>query len=73
MLILESGGDWAGNASVYSSSGCPSTCVSEYMFIAILMETENVLTNLSLVGYVNSNPSAFKNAYWDIASLRVYA
>ncbi|KAG8706067.1 hypothetical protein FRC11_008536 [Ceratobasidium sp. 423] len=41
-------GDWAG--SVYSSSGCPSTCVD----------------------YVNNNPAAFKDAYWDIAALRVY-
>ncbi|KAG6835745.1 hypothetical protein H0H93_015046 [Arthromyces matolae] len=41
-------GDWAGN--VYSSSGCPSTCVD----------------------YVNNNPSAFVNAYFDFASLMVY-
>ncbi|KAG8761818.1 hypothetical protein FRC12_009311 [Ceratobasidium sp. 428] len=26
----------------------------------------------SCVDYVNNNPAAFKNAYWDIASLRVY-
>ncbi|KAG8702141.1 hypothetical protein FRC08_003670 [Ceratobasidium sp. 394] len=43
-------GDWAGNADVYTGSGCPSTCVD----------------------YVNNNPAAFKNAYWDIAALRVY-
>jgi hypothetical protein len=43
-------GDWAGQASVYNSSGCPSDCVT----------------------FVNENPSAFTNAYWDIASLRVY-
>ncbi|KDQ07526.1 glycoside hydrolase family 16 protein [Botryobasidium botryosum FD-172 SS1] len=43
-------GDWAGNASVYSQSGCPGSCVD----------------------YVNNNPGAFVNAYWDIASVRVY-
>ncbi|GJE87869.1 glycoside hydrolase family 16 protein [Phanerochaete sordida] len=43
-------GDWAGQASIYSSSGCPSTCVD----------------------YVNNNPGAFANAYWDIASVRVW-
>ncbi|QRW19508.1 endo-1,3(4)-beta-glucanase [Rhizoctonia solani] len=26
----------------------------------------------SCVDYVNNNPAAFKNAYWDIAALRVY-
>ncbi|KAF8609501.1 putative laminarinase [Ceratobasidium sp. AG-I] len=43
-------GDWAGNADVYSASGCPSTCVD----------------------FVNDTPGAFKDAYWDIAALRVY-
>lgn len=43
-------GDWAGNAAVYSSSGCPSTCVD----------------------YVNNNPQAFKNAYFQFASIRIY-
>lgn len=41
-------GDWAG--SVYSSSGCPGSCVD----------------------YVNNNPSAFNNAYFDFAAIRVY-
>jgi len=41
-------GDWAG--SVYSSSGCPSTCED----------------------YVNNNPGAFKNAFWDIAYVKVF-
>lgn len=45
-----SGGDWAGAASVYAASGCPSTCVN----------------------YVAANPSAFSNAYFDFASLRIY-
>ncbi|KAG1899021.1 2 beta-glucan [Suillus fuscotomentosus] len=41
-------GDWAG--SVYSESGCPSTCVD----------------------YVDNNPSAFKNAYFEFNSLNIY-
>ncbi|KAG1788675.1 2 beta-glucan [Suillus plorans] len=41
-------GDWAG--SVYSASGCPSTCVD----------------------YVDNNPSAFKNAYFEFNSLNIY-
>jgi len=43
-------GDWAGNADIYGSSGCPSTCVD----------------------YVNNNPSAFSNAYFDFAWLKIY-
>lgn len=43
-------GDWAGSSSVYSASGCPSTCVD----------------------YVNNNPSAFKNAYFEFNSLNIY-
>ncbi|EPS93808.1 endo-1,3-beta-glucanase-like protein [Fomitopsis schrenkii] len=43
-------GSWAGQSSIYSSAGCPGTCVD----------------------YVNNNPSAFSNAYWDVASVRVY-
>ncbi|EPQ56434.1 laminarinase [Gloeophyllum trabeum ATCC 11539] len=41
-------GDWAG--AVYSSDGCPGTCVD----------------------YVNNNPSAFANAYFDFAGIRIY-
>ncbi|KAM6489168.1 endo-beta-glucanase [Amanita muscaria] len=41
-------GDWAGN--VYSSSGCPGTCVD----------------------YVNNNPEAFAQAYFEFASLKTY-
>ncbi|CAE6434589.1 unnamed protein product [Rhizoctonia solani] len=37
---------------------------------------ENIIINLTFCGdwadYVNYNPAAFKNAYWDIAALRVY-
>ncbi|KAF8125504.1 2 beta-glucan [Boletus edulis] len=41
-------GDWAG--AVYSSDGCPSTCVD----------------------YVNNNPSAFANAYFEFNALNIY-
>lgn len=27
---------------------------------------------LSMIDYVNANPSAFAQAYWDIAAVRVY-
>ncbi|KAF8432251.1 glycoside hydrolase family 16 protein [Boletus edulis BED1] len=41
-------GDWAG--AVYSSDGCPSTCVD----------------------YVNNNPLAFANAYFEFNALNIY-
>ncbi|EIW80134.1 glycoside hydrolase family 16 protein [Coniophora puteana RWD-64-598 SS2] len=43
-------GDWAGAASVYGASGCPSTCTD----------------------YVNSNPSAFSEAYFEFNALNIY-
>jgi len=43
-------GDWAGSASVYSSSGCPSTCTD----------------------FVSNNPSAFNNAYFEFAWIKIY-
>ncbi|KAK7036466.1 hypothetical protein VNI00_011663 [Paramarasmius palmivorus] len=43
-------GDWAGQSSIYSSAGCPGTCVD----------------------YVNNNPGAFAQAYFDFASVKVY-
>jgi hypothetical protein len=32
-LIRVSGGDRAGQDAVYASSGCPSTCVGESLFV----------------------------------------
>ncbi|KAF7320866.1 Glycoside hydrolase family 16 protein [Mycena chlorophos] len=43
-------GDWAGQASIYASSGCPSTCVN----------------------YVDQNPSAFTNAFFEFKSISIY-
>ncbi|KAJ6552274.1 2 beta-glucan [Mycena vulgaris] len=44
-------GQWAGEASVYASSGCPSTCDD----------------------FVNNNPAAFTDAFFDFNSINVYA
>ncbi|KAJ6614109.1 endo-beta-glucanase [Mycena sp. CBHHK59/15] len=43
-------GDWAGQASIYAASGCPSTCVD----------------------YVDNNPAAFTNAYFQFNSINTY-
>ncbi|KAJ7058189.1 glycoside hydrolase family 16 protein [Mycena amicta] len=43
-------GDWAGQASIYAASGCPSTCTS----------------------YVDQNPTAFANAFFQFNSINVY-
>lgn len=43
-------GSWGGVQSVYSSAGCPGTCVD----------------------FVNNNPSAFVDAYFDFARLSLY-
>ncbi|KAF8551537.1 glycoside hydrolase family 16 protein [Imleria badia] len=49
-INLDFCGAWAGNAQVYNTSGCPSTCVD----------------------YVNSNPTAFQNAYFTFNALTIY-
>ncbi|KAF8125507.1 2 beta-glucan [Boletus edulis] len=59
-------GDWAG--AVYSSDGCPSTCVGELHEIDLCFEPK-------LIGrsdYVNNNPSAFANAYFEFNALNIY-
>ncbi|KAJ7668207.1 glycoside hydrolase family 16 protein [Mycena rosella] len=43
-------GAWAGDASVYASSGCPSTCDD----------------------FVNNNPSAFSDAFFEFNAINVY-
>ncbi|KAF7356118.1 Glycoside hydrolase family 16 protein [Mycena venus] len=43
-------GDWAGQASIYAASGCPSTCNS----------------------FVDQNPAAFANAYFQFNSINIY-
>ncbi|KAL2008411.1 hypothetical protein VTN00DRAFT_6605 [Thermoascus crustaceus] len=49
-------GDWAGG--VYGSSGCP------------MSNPSNALE--SCTNYVALNPTAYKNAYWEINSVRIY-
>ena len=61
------GGDWAGND--YSQSGCPSDCVG--MSSASCIEKRKAADTIQS-DYVNNNPSAFTNAYWDVASVRVF-
>ncbi|KAJ7688935.1 hypothetical protein B0H14DRAFT_3668472, partial [Mycena olivaceomarginata] len=43
-------GDWAGQASIYASSGCPSTCND----------------------FVNTNPAAFVDAFFEFNAINVY-
>ncbi|KAJ7349959.1 endo-beta-glucanase [Mycena albidolilacea] len=43
-------GDWAGQAPIYASSGCPSTCND----------------------FVNTNPAAFANAFFEFNAINVY-
>ncbi|KAJ6588043.1 glycoside hydrolase family 16 protein [Mycena capillaripes] len=43
-------GDWAGDAAIYASAGCPSTCID----------------------YVNNNPTAFTDAFFQFNSINVY-
>ncbi|KAL4868732.1 concanavalin A-like lectin/glucanase domain-containing protein [Aspergillus spectabilis] len=57
-LILDTTfcGDWAGN--VYGDSGCP------------ISDPGNPMQ--SCVNYVAQNPAEFKNAYWELNSIKVY-
>ena len=63
-MISALGGDWAG--SVYPSR-CPSTCVGEYLSKTV----SNLILNM-VKDFVNNNPGAFKNAFFDFASIRIY-
>ena len=58
-------GDWAG--SVYGQSSCPSTCDSEFNLV---FGKKLVLTYHP--DYVNTNPGAFQNAYFEFNAIRVY-
>ena len=60
------GGDWAGG--VYPQSGCPSTCVG----MCLIYVQQCFLITLFRLDYVDNNPEAFKDAYFDFAALRVY-
>ncbi|KAG8743423.1 hypothetical protein FRC10_012088 [Ceratobasidium sp. 414] len=56
--------DFGTPVAVWESS---STCDFPTVF-----GEHNIIINLTLY-YVNNNPAAFKDAYWDIASLKVYS
>ena len=61
-------GDWAG--AVFSSDGCPGDCTSACYLPCVLPV---LYANVPLLpAYVDQNPSAFSNAYFDIASLNIY-
>ncbi|KAL4986558.1 endo-1,3(4)-beta-glucanase xgeA [Aspergillus falconensis] len=57
-LILDTTfcGDWAGG--VFGDSGCPVSDASDPM--------------MSCKNYVAENPAAYKNAYWELNSIKIY-
>ncbi|KAL2813482.1 concanavalin A-like lectin/glucanase domain-containing protein [Aspergillus cavernicola] len=57
-LILDTTfcGEWAGN--VYGDSGCPLSDASDPM--------------QSCINYVAENPAVFKQAYWELNSIKIY-
>lgn len=65
LMIVILGGDWAGN--VYGNSGCPSTCVGKHIISHIVLRYQQII-----IDYVNYNPWAFQNAYFDFGAIRVY-
>ncbi|PSR71763.1 hypothetical protein PHLCEN_2v12367 [Hermanssonia centrifuga] len=64
------GGDWAGIDSIFNGAGCPGDCVGACLNFSIF-GTVQLLTQRS-TDFVNNNPSAFSEAFWDIAAVRVY-
>jgi hypothetical protein len=61
------GGDLAGSPDVYARSGCPSTCIGVWSFSRGYTHFFTFPAE-----FVNDNPSAFSEAYWEIASLNIY-
>jgi len=61
-------GDWAGQDSIFQGAGCPGTCVGKPCLV--VFHNEILLTNY--LDYVNNNPEAFSEAYFDFASIKVY-
>ncbi len=70
------GGDWAGLPQFFNAlGGCPGDCASEYLhrssaLIDIVRYTD---FDPPRTAFVNQNPSAFNDAFWDIAGVHVYA
>jgi hypothetical protein len=63
-LLSAAGGDWAGN--VFAGQGCGSSCTGMSPPFDLTLPAHHV------ADYVNNNPGAFSQAYWDIAGVRVY-
>lgn len=61
------GGDWAGG--VYGNSGCPGTCVGVSTSSILACASSDCMLHTD---YVNNNPAAFRDAYFDFAGIRVY-
>lgn len=60
-------GDWAGSS--FASDGCPGTCEGALLFLFSVVHARLISFRAD---YVNDNPSKFADAYFDIASVRVY-
>ena len=65
MRNLGVGGSWAGGQ--YAAADCPGNCIGE-----LQLSFKRIISNNRVVDYVNANASAFSDAYWDIASLKIY-
>ena len=64
-------GSWAGNT--FNADGCPGHCESTYLSLRtshVFLSAEFLLREPA---YVEQNPAAFKNAFFDIAWVKVYA
>lgn len=60
-------GNWAGDA--FDRSGCGSNCTRQSFSPAL----DTYHDPYRPIEYVDENPSAFSEAYWDFAALRVYS
>ncbi|CAG8654264.1 9515_t:CDS:10, partial [Acaulospora colombiana] len=59
-------GDWAG--AVYPDSGCVGDLCQ---VCEVLISFASDIIPVGHIDFVNSNPSAFSDAYWDIAAIRM--
>ena len=69
-------GSWAG--STFNADGCPGNCESAcscpFVGDRALLETDiNIVTVLRELAYVDQNPAKFKDAFFDIAGVKIYA
>lgn len=66
------GGDFAGQPAIFNGAGCPGVCDGEQKKIVMVIRAGNADGDVISVDFVNENPSAFVNAFWDFAAVRVY-